>query len=401
MHIVAHVHAYPPKHNAGAEWMLHAMLAEMVRRGHRATVLIPDVTNTRGYEFEGVKVLRYGGNAETVYPTADVVITHLENGSMSPTAAPVWCKRYKKPLARLVHNERELLTWKATSETTQLVIFNSIWIRDTYNAILTDGWNQTVMYPPVDPEYYATPRDYAEGITLINLCDNKGAPLFYALAEAMPERLFIGVKGGYAAQMIQHLPNVRIVENTPKIQDVYAQTRILLAPSLIETWGRVAIEAMSSGIPVIAHPTAGLKEACGDAGIFVDRTDIQGYINAIESLDNAQNYATASAKAYKRARTIPYDFDTLEAKLKELSEMVEFKHISEPIVRPPSVAAVANRNFSHNGIMYLIGDCEVPVTEAPFLASRGLVTVKADQKADERIDKAEPTAAKRKTKGTS
>src|SRR5690606_11863320 len=113
MHILAHVHAYPPKHNAGAEWMLHAMLAEMVRRGHRATVLIPDVALTESYHFDGVEVMRFGGNAERVYPTCDVVITHLETGGYSPNAAPNYCKRYKKPLARLVHNERELHSWKA------------------------------------------------------------------------------------------------------------------------------------------------------------------------------------------------------------------------------------------------------------------------------------------------
>jgi len=55
----------------------------------------------------------------------------------------------------------------------------------------------------------------------------------------------------------------------------------------------------------------------------------------------------------------------------------------------------------HKGYTYAVGECVVPATDAPFLASRGLVTIlaKAEPKAAERVDKAEPVAAKRKTKG--
>jgi len=75
--------------------------------------------------------------------------------------------------------------------------------------------------------------------------------------------------------------------------------------------------------------------------------------------------------------------------------------MSEPMVMPDVVEAVANRNFMHKGHNYAIGDCVVPAADAPFLASRGLVTVKAkaEPMAPERADKAEPVAAKRKTKG--
>ena len=75
---------------------------------------------------------------------------------------------------------------------------------------------------------------------------------------------------------------------------------VLLMPSIAETWGRTGIEAMCFGIPVIAHPTPGLRESLGDAGIFVDRNDLAGWVGAIRSLDDPDEYARRSAAALAR-----------------------------------------------------------------------------------------------------
>lgn len=72
-------------------------------------------------------------------------------------------------------------------------------------------------------------------------------------------------------------------------------------PSESETWGMAGVEAMCSGIPVIAHPTPGLKESLGDAGIFVDRDDIDGWVEQLVRLDDVREYAAASTAASRRA----------------------------------------------------------------------------------------------------
>jgi glycosyltransferase involved in cell wall biosynthesis len=72
-------------------------------------------------------------------------------------------------------------------------------------------------------------------------------------------------------------------------------------PSERETWGMTGVEAMASGIPVIAHPTPGLLESLGDAGVFVDRSDADGWVEQIERLHDPTEWATASAKALTRA----------------------------------------------------------------------------------------------------
>jgi len=74
-------------------------------------------------------------------------------------------------------------------------------------------------------------------------------------------------------------------------------------PSEYESWGRVGVEAMASGIPVIAHPTPGLQESLGDAGVFVDRNDIDGWERAIRRLLTPRAYGTASKKARRGRRS--------------------------------------------------------------------------------------------------
>lgn len=122
----------------------------------------------------------------------------------------------------------------------------------------------------------------------------------------MPDVQFLGVKGGYDGQIIKKgLPNLTYVDNTPYIQSMYAKTDILLVPSKEESWGRVAVEAMSSGIPVIAHPTPGLLESCGTAGIFCNRNDISAWVREIRKLkDDAEWRRSVSEKCLERAKEL-------------------------------------------------------------------------------------------------
>ncbi len=254
MRILWDVRLYPPKTNRGAEWYAHELNRHLISSGDDVMVMIPKATE---YTFDGVKVI---STDLKHYQWADVIFTHLEQTDK----AIVNSNRFRKPLVFIAHNTFDYPLVRHTHNVN--VILNSEAAVDIcgYDAI---GRNRLVLPPPVDIDYYCVNNANAEAITLINLTDNKGAKLFYQLAEMMPDNKFIGVIGSYNKQHIQHLPNVEIVANTPDIRTIYERTKILLMPSKYESWGRTATEAMSSGIPVICHPTIGLKGNFGTCGM--------------------------------------------------------------------------------------------------------------------------------------
>lgn len=309
--VLAMLHAYPPAHNAGAEWAAHSLLRELAGRGNDVDVLLSQPTAAdETYQIDGVSVHPHQGKADPSKwmrgdRRADVVVTHLENTAR----ASILGELHRIPVVHLLHNTYEKSKSWLVKGSPSLVVYNTAWMKADVEAwwrvhrgYRPMPWGITVHPPVAVGDYQATPGDH---ITLINLTAEKGAHVFYALAERMPRRKFLGVIGGYGQQIVQDdLPNVEIVPHTPgdrMAKDVYARTRVLLAPSSYESYGRVAVEAMCSGIPVVAHPTPGLMESLGEAGIFADRSDIDAWEAAVKRLFSPKVYPQASKAAAARA----------------------------------------------------------------------------------------------------
>ncbi|TMS00185.1 glycosyltransferase family 4 protein [Nonomuraea basaltis] len=312
MRVLAMLHLYPPAGNAGAEWAMHTLLAALVTAGHDVDVLMiePHREMSEPYTLDGVRVHPRRGKGDPFeWLLSDraphVIVTHL----MNTPRATVLGEMYGIPVVHVLHNDHDHeRSWLVRGP--DLVVYNSEWVQRS----CLDWWKDTqtgtpppgvVVRPPVIAEDYAT--EPGDRVTLINMCENKGARLFWALAKRMPKMRFLAVKGAYGAQIVQDLPNVDVQEHVPGGQmreQVYARTRVLLVPSSYESWGRVAAEAMASGIPVVAHPTPGLLESCGDAGIFCDRDDIDAWERQIRRLSKHLAWKSASAKALARSREL-------------------------------------------------------------------------------------------------
>lgn len=118
------------------------------------------------------------------------------------------------------------------------------------------------------------------------------------------------MRGGYGVQQIpRRVPrNVEIIDHVAaeRMDElVWSRTAILLAPSLRESWGMGAVEAMQRGIPVIAHPASGLLESLGHAGCFVDRDDWRRWRSEIRALlADPALYRRRSEASYYRAHAL-------------------------------------------------------------------------------------------------
>lgn len=300
MKVLAHVHKYPPLHNAGAEAMLHEVLLHFIAQGHEAYVTHPN--RIAPYRLDGVVVFptMTARELHDAARDADVVITHLDRTANAVAAA----RTQGKPLVHLVHNERQLAFHHVTPDGgPTLVVFNSEWIA---REVRWRG-DSLICRPPVSVDRYLVPETDRRpaDVTLINVTIAKGSAVFYELAEANRARSFLGVMGAYGVQDVgrrRRLRNVELIGNTPDIvRDVYARTRVLLMPSGYESWGRVAIEAAANGIPTIAHPTPGLRESLGDAGLFAQRAKVNEWKHHLEALDDDDAYREASDRARARA----------------------------------------------------------------------------------------------------
>lgn len=304
MNILASVHLYPPEHLCGAEFMLHGINKFMAARGHTVKVLLHQANQYKidsHYVYDDIDVFPPDQNTiMNLFRWSDVVFTHLDYTAWTINMGAI----HQKPVFHLIHNTHTY-THIVDAEKRQHIVYNSEWAskRLAYNHPFF------ILPPPCDFRVYKTGADPAKSdyITLVNLDHNKGGHILRAIAQAMPDRKFIGVKGSYSepAKIGQHTDqpsNVEVWEKQQDIRKVYEKTRILIMPSQYESWGRTATEAMASGIPVICTSTPGLLENCGEAGYYIqDRTKIGEWVKAIKRLDDPKIYAQASKKAAKRA----------------------------------------------------------------------------------------------------
>lgn len=219
-----------------------------------------------------------------------------------------------------------------------LAVFSTSWLRDRV------PWSgeTAVLHPPVVASQYNTlPGD---AVTLVNLSTQKGAPVFFELARRLPLTPFIGVKGAYGEQAIpdEVPPNVSILATTDDMRSVYSQTRVLLMPSQQEAYGRVGLEAACSGIPTIAAPLPGIREALGDGALYADPENVDAWYEHLVRLGDEGYYQELSKRALSWAAPVATDREIIELEERVLTlvstplvgAIVDHRH--EPTDRQPA-----------------------------------------------------------------
>jgi glycosyltransferase involved in cell wall biosynthesis len=108
-------------------------------------------------------------------------------------------------------------------------------------------------------------------------------------------------EGPLAPRILRELPFVRQLGFLPRasLANLYASCDLCVLPSYTETCGLVALEAMASGLPVIAADAGGLRESVDHerTGLLIAPHDAQGFAAGIEALvlDSGRRFALAAA----------------------------------------------------------------------------------------------------------
>jgi glycosyltransferase involved in cell wall biosynthesis len=134
-----------------------------------------------------------------------------------------------------------------------------------------------VEVPPASGQ--PSPANLPRYVTFVNPQPAKGAFVFARIALELgrrrPDILLLVVEGrgraadwlGRAKLDLSRLRNLHRMASTPDPRDFYRVSRLMLMPSLErESFGRVAVEAMLNGVPVLATDRGALPEVLGDAG---------------------------------------------------------------------------------------------------------------------------------------
>jgi glycosyltransferase involved in cell wall biosynthesis len=322
--ILFYAHAYAGHgRNAGAETTAHDILRGLKEDGFEVDVILSQ--GDHDYWLDGIHVRTESSRKEinTLVQHYDILMSHLECSKRLALLAKI----AKKPMVHIVHNSYKL-TRGYLQIKCDLAIYNTFWVEEAHvtnaahelYAVVADRngidfvipdqteWPGFVYHPPVDPSQYYTDIYRGEYITQVNFFHNKGPEIFFELARRFPQHKFLAVKGGYGQQEIPEiLPhNVTLWENQPDMRRVYGVSRLILMPSQYESYGRIAVEAAASSVPSLVTATPGLKEAMGEAAVYVEnRDDIDEWEAKLKDFIVKPNYwVEYSLKAKERSREL-------------------------------------------------------------------------------------------------
>lgn len=319
--VLTHIHNYLPGAATGADIMACAINTYLADNGFDVTVAIDNCPED--YVYNNHKVTSNKVLLGEKYEAADLILTHLVFRRECSQIA----ERFGKPIFHVVHNTE--VTSLPPGKPDNYLIYNSQWVADAVNFNL----ESIVCNPPTFIEDWANDKDHftAPFISMINLTHNKGPEILKMLSMHFTSLKFMGVRGSYGEQFQQNLQNVSYEHYTNNIKSIYDQTKILLVPSISESWSICAAEAMASGIPVVCSDLPGLRENCGDAAMYC--TGNRSFIDAIELLHKPEVYYSYVEKGLRRAEEKNH-LRQLEKLLNFIKSKIKNNEVNEKIIKP-------------------------------------------------------------------
>jgi len=122
--------------------------------------------------------------------------------------------------------------------------------------------------------------------------------------------LIVGKDKKIVADRLKLTPKIMPYQSDREtLAKIYRAADVLLVPSIEETFGLVAAEAMACSTPVVAYATGGLPEVIGNngAGILVTKRNVSGLTEALQSLIRDKQKATNMGMIAVRRASLLFD----------------------------------------------------------------------------------------------
>ena len=233
-------------------------------------------------------------------PCPYVLMVHNFN-PFSPMRSDMWGR---KRLARLAL-QRELV--RRCARRADRVVFVSEWSRSAMSQAMGIPLEKSaVVHHGVDEIFLRTSPDsdkQSDGhpflLVVSAILEHKNlkrlVEAYSDLATARAEELDLVIAGPIGSPKLRSslegflqqrglTPRVRFLGSVPseELASLYRQAELLVFPSVEETFGLPLIEAMASGLPVVASKVSVMPEICGDAVQYFDPFDVADMTRMLE-----------------------------------------------------------------------------------------------------------------------
>ena len=322
---------------------------EFQKRGHTTAFLTIEKPK-EGYNggvYRGFRFMHFSA-AGDLLDTSDIWI--CPHAPVLPYVRKVNSRGYNRPIVVTCHfdGRYETITNLASDKWSEMLLFINARMETSYHKNIPQFPRSIVRTGIVRPIMHEnkiamdSPPD-GDAITLVNANVNKGVNQFIELAKRMPDRKFLGVIPYYGELWLPPAPsNIQWIPFDDDIRNILKRTRILLMPSEYESFGRIAVEAMYNGLPVLyskpdpnskapSGTTEGMEEWIVPAGISCGRNNPEEWMAAIESLDDLDAYSAQQTIVKQHVRDM-----NLFTEASRISDMIEVFQREHPVPIMPS-----------------------------------------------------------------